>query len=106
MVKQLATKEEFDSFLAGNKLVAVDFTATWCGPCQMIGPVFVKMAEQYTNVAFCKVDVDENGDTAEACDINCMPTFIFFKDGQKFDKFEGASEPKLKEFIEKLAAAA
>jgi thioredoxin 1 len=62
MVKQLATKAEFDSELtaAGDKLVAVDFTATWCGPCQRIGPKFAAFAEVYKDVVFVKVDVDEN----------------------------------------------
>jgi len=40
--------------------VIVDFTATWCGPCQRIGPEFVKMAEQYPDCVFVKVDVDDN----------------------------------------------
>ena len=42
------------------QLVCVDFTATWCGPCQRIGPEFVKMADKYTDCVFIKVDVDEN----------------------------------------------
>lgn len=103
MVVQVPTKEEFDSVLKDNKLVAVDFTATWCGPCQMIGPKFVAMAEEFKGVKFIKVDVDENGDTAEAMEINCMPTFMFFKDGAKVDQFEGASEEKLKEKLAKLS---
>ena len=62
MVKQLKTKAEFDAELssAGGKLVAVDFTATWCGPCQRIGPEFVKLANEFTDVVFVKIDVDEN----------------------------------------------
>jgi thiol-disulfide isomerase/thioredoxin len=42
------------------QLVCVDFTATWCGPCQRIGPEFVKMADAYPDCVFIKVDVDEN----------------------------------------------
>ena len=74
MVKQLATKAEFDSELAaaGGKLVAIDFTATWCGPCQRIGPKFVELAGKYGDVVFVKVDVDENEASAH-CRISGMP---------------------------------
>ena len=48
MVKVVATKSEFDAIIqnSGAKLVAVDFTASWCGPCQRIGPKFVEMASE------------------------------------------------------------
>ena len=71
----MATKADFDKCLAdaGDKLVVVDFTATWCGPCQHIAPVVVQLAEEMPDVVFIKVD--ENDETAEACGISSMPTF-------------------------------
>ena len=53
-MRMVATKEEFDQIIsdAGDKLVAVDFTATWCPPCKRIGPVFEKMAEDHSDVVF------------------------------------------------------
>ncbi len=62
MKHQIPSKSEFDAVLsaAGDKLVAVDFAATWCGPCQKIGPKFAAFADSYTDVVFVKVDVDEN----------------------------------------------
>merc|ERR1712093_597454 len=103
-VKEIATKEEFDLELAGagGKLVCVDFTASWGGPCQVIGPVFVKLAEEIGDKAiFVKVDVDKNEETSQACNISCMPTFQFFKGGTKVGEFSGASEKKLREEVEK-----
>jgi len=100
-VPMLETKEAFDKALkeAGDKLVVVDFTASWCGPCQRIAPVFVKLAEVMTDVVFVKVDVDENEETAQACGISAMPTFQFYKSGAKVHGFSGASEDKIKEAI-------
>jgi thioredoxin 1 len=76
--------------------VVVDFTATWCGPCQRIAPVFSKLADEMTDVCFVKVDVDENAEVAEECGIQSMPTFQFYKSGVKVHEFSGASEDKIK----------
>ncbi|KAG8462002.1 hypothetical protein KFE25_014021 [Diacronema lutheri] len=98
----VATLEEFDGALkeAGDKLVIVDFTATWCGPCKMIGPVFDKLAAEYGDRAvFLKVDVDENSDTAADCGIRAMPTFQFYKSGGKLAEFAGADKDKLLELL-------
>jgi len=102
-VARLATKAEFDKALAdeGDKLVVVDFTASWCGPCQRIAPVFAKLAEEMPDVVFVKVDVDENEEVASDCGISAMPTFQFYKSGAKVHEFSGASEGKIKEAIAK-----
>ncbi|TEA36695.1 hypothetical protein DBR06_SOUSAS310103, partial [Sousa chinensis] len=68
---------------AGEKLVVVDFSATWCGPCKMIKPFFHSLSEKYSNVVFLEVDVDDCQDVASECEVKCMPTFQFFKKGQK-----------------------
>merc|ERR1712146_408539 len=100
-VQSLATKSDFDAALegAGGKLVVVDFTATWCGPCQRIAPIFAKLADEMPDVVFVKVDVDENEETAGACGIQAMLTFQFYKNGTKVHEFSGASEEKIKEAI-------
>ena len=85
-----------------GRLLAIDFTATWCGPCQRIAPAFAKMAEEMTDVVFIKVDVDENEETAGACGIQAMPTFQYYKNGAKVHEFSGASEEKIKEAIGKF----
>ncbi len=101
MVQMLATKADFDAAVASDKLTVVDFTASWCGPCQMIAPIFAELAEQYKDCQFVKVDVDENDETAAACGIEAMPTFQFYKGGSKVDDFCGASKDMLVERIEK-----
>uniref|UniRef100_A0A2R8ZY04 Thioredoxin domain-containing protein n=1 Tax=Pan paniscus TaxID=9597 RepID=A0A2R8ZY04_PANPA len=74
----------------GDKLVVVDFSATWCGPCKMI------------NVVFLEVDVDDCQDVASECEAECMPTFQCFKKGQKVGEFSGAHKEKLEATIHEL----
>ena len=103
-VTWIDTKAAFDKAIAecdAGKLVVVDFTAQWCGPCQMISPKFEAMSSEFTDVLFLKVDVDENDETAEAYNIQEMPTFIFFRGGKKLTDLAGANEAKLRELIQK-----
>uniref|UniRef100_A0AAY5L4X9 Thioredoxin domain-containing protein n=1 Tax=Esox lucius TaxID=8010 RepID=A0AAY5L4X9_ESOLU len=85
MIIIIEDQEGFDTALAeaGQKLVVVDFTATWCGPCQSIAPFFKSLSENHPDAVFLKVDVDDAPDVASSCDIKCMPTFHFYKNKQK-----------------------
>jgi len=67
----------------------------------MIGPIFEGMVDQYPDVVFVKVDVDDAADVAEKCGISAMPTFQFYIGGEKVDSFSGADESKLKATIQK-----
>ena len=102
MVNALKTMEEYTKCIAENALVVIDFTATWCGPCKMVGPKFVELAPEFPKVVFVKIDVDENADAAEACGISAMPTFQFYKDGKKVSEVVGASIEKVKEMVTKF----
>ncbi|KAG5845569.1 thioredoxin-like [Anguilla rostrata] len=106
MIIEIENKDAFDQALkdAGDKLVVVDFTATWCGPCQSIAPQFKKFSEdpENKNVVFLKVDVDDAQDVATFCDIKCMPTFHFYKNGKKIDEFSGCNPTKLEEKLNAL----
>lgn len=83
-----------------NGLVVVDFTATWCGPCKTIIPYYHELNEQYKNVLFLKIDVDDNEETTSECDVSSMPTFQFYKSQQKIGQFSGADRKKLLELVE------
>eukprot|EP00307_Rebecca_sp_RCC1486_P014310 CAMPEP_0119410890 /NCGR_PEP_ID=MMETSP1335-20130426/3783_1 /TAXON_ID=259385 /ORGANISM="Chrysoculter rhomboideus, Strain RCC1486" /LENGTH=144 /DNA_ID=CAMNT_0007435483 /DNA_START=12 /DNA_END=446 /DNA_ORIENTATION=- len=103
-MRQLATKAEFDEQLAKaaaeGKAVVVDFTATWCGPCKRIAPVFEQLQAEFPHVVFVKVDVDENQETAMACGISAMPTFKAYKNQQEVGMVRGADEAGLRALVQ------
>ena len=69
--------------LMDYKVVVIDFTATWCGPCQRIAPYFEQLNNKYhTRCNFYKVDVDEGADISEYCQISQMPTFKIYYQGK------------------------
>ncbi|KAI2809636.1 hypothetical protein BLOT_000785 [Blomia tropicalis] len=103
MVHKVVDVDDFKKQLkeAGDKLVVVDFYATWCGPCRLIAPVLEDISKTSNKVIVLKVDVDENEELTSEYGVNSMPTFLFFKKGEKVDSFSGANENKLRETISK-----
>ncbi|KAG5250397.1 thioredoxin [Salix suchowensis] len=87
-----------------EKLIVVDFTASWCPPCKFIAPIFAELAKKFTNVTFLKVDVDELKSVAADCQVEAMPTFIFMKDGKTVDKIVGADKDGLQAMVAKHSA--
>ena len=77
------------SDLTNHGLVLVDFFATWCGPCKMLGPVLEDLASDRSGVKIVKVDIDENEALARSYGIMSVPTLMLFKDGQLIDQKVG-----------------
>lgn len=90
------TKENFDDIIGGEKLVLVDFFATWCGPCKMLGPILEQISEERDDVIIAKCDIDECMDITQRFGIMSVPTMILFKQGKELTKEIGL---KTKDYI-------
>ena len=86
------TDDSFQKDVLESEIPAfVDFWASWCGPCRMIGPVFEELSNEYTGkVKFAKINVDENPTTPSNYGVRGIPTLIMFKGGKAVDQIVGA----------------
>ena len=80
----------FSDALLKNKLLLVDFWAEWCGPCKSMHPIFSRMAKKYDHVRFARVNVDNSQDIAAKFNVQSIPTFIMFKNGENVQQMVGA----------------
>ncbi|XP_010275525.1 PREDICTED: thioredoxin H-type-like [Nelumbo nucifera] len=94
-----AWNEQLQKGNESKKLVVVDFTASWCGPCRLMTPILAELAKKLPNVIFLKVDVDELKSVATDWEVEAMPTFIFLKEGKIVDKIVGARKEELQQKI-------
>lgn len=84
------TSENFEKLVLKNeKTVLLDFSAVWCGPCQMIAPVIHEIAEGNGDVFVGKIDVDNETSLAIKFGVSSIPTLVVMKNGQAIDKAVG-----------------
>ena len=97
-----ASETDFHAVMesAGNRLVVVDCYADWCPPCQAMVPIFDELSKEYPNVVFCKVDTERAPRIKTELGVWALPTFTFFKNGEKVGSFMGAREDLLRSGLE------
>lgn len=88
------TKENFEEeVLKSDKPVLLDFWATWCGPCRMVGPVIEQIAAEHPEIKVGKINVDEQNELAGAFRVMSIPTLVAVKDGKVVNQTVGV-QPK------------
>jgi len=99
--------EKFER-LKNEKLVVIDFWASWCPPCLMFGPVFEKVSKEFSSKAkFYKCNVDLNSELARKFNVMSIPTVVFISKGKEIDRIMGfmpedAFKIKLLDVLEKI----
>ena len=97
------TKDNFEDTINDNDIVIIDFWADWCGPCKMFAPVFEKAAADNPEVAFAKVDTEQQGELAASFGIRSIPTVAVFKEKTLIFMQPGAlPEAGLTELVSKV----
>jgi thioredoxin 1 len=105
MATTTLTHETFAETVTAPGLVLVDFWASWCGPCQMFGPIYEQASNEHPDVVFAKVDTEDQQDLARALDIMSIPTLMIFRDGIRLYSEAGAlPKASLENLIEQAQA--
>jgi thioredoxin 1 len=89
-VAYIQDQAEFDTLVANTALLVVDFTATWCGPCKLVGPLMNQLAEDYTDqISVFKVDLDKLPALAKQFSVKSIPAVLCFQQGKLVESIVG-----------------
>lgn len=84
-----ANENDFENLINSRGICLVDFFATWCGPCVMLGQELQEVSKQTNDFDIIKIDIDENAKLANKYQIDVVPTMYIFKNGKPIKKLQG-----------------
>ncbi|KAF8057850.1 hypothetical protein N665_1253s0008 [Sinapis alba] len=96
-------KSQFNALKDTNKLLVIEFTAKWCGPCKFLEPRLEDLAAKYTNVEFVKIDVDVIMSVWKEYNLYTFPAVVFMKRGQEVDRVVGLKLDEIEGKLHKYA---
>jgi thioredoxin 1 len=74
------TKDNFESIVASNPIVLIDFWAAWCGPCRSYGPIFEQVSDKHPDIVFGKIDTEAEQELAAMFGIQSIPSTVFYRE--------------------------
>jgi len=83
------TQNEKEIFETSNKLVVIDFSAIWCGPCKKQTPIFEELKSEIPTALFKKIDIDDESDLTAKFNVKSIPTIVFVKNGKEIERMIG-----------------
>ena len=105
MVKNIESYQEFEYVMNNfhNRLIVLDFTAIWCGPCKRIAPFFEQLGVKYPEVIFYRIDIDDFPEIATELNVSGVPDFKFIVNGKICHQFSGADPNLLEDVVKQLS---
>lgn len=94
---------DFNNIITSNKLVVVDFFATWCGPCRALSPYIDELSANNHHILFAKANIEETPIIANELDVKSLPCIIIFENGKEIHRVVGFNKQKLQAIIENLS---
>ncbi|XP_013881872.1 glutaredoxin 3 [Austrofundulus limnaeus] len=102
---EATSRQQFEELLskAGKNLTVVHFQAEWAPQCGQMNDVMAELAKQHAQVAFVKMEAESVAEVSQKYEVSSVPTFLFFKAGEKVDRLDGAHAAELTKKVQRLA---